>query len=291
MSNLSLSAFKKREWRADVLYKKISDGSPFFLSDSSERILQLGDVKDVFDKSFRLYDLDGNVIKLSQLVKTTEFGGQTKPLDKEMKALDKLRTNIRNNLIANVVPILFGNTVIDVHDVQPTKGFNKSDFTCLDKFGNPVAWISHKDGSKPCHFQQWSGISKREERIHNNSETQSFIEELLHIYPDGVSNTRTHARKISNTVIKMLSVYGSEYGSNNSDNNVNLVIQGTPNLLKTGNVYTITAHHILNNGDPVLGSYEPQYYMAYRSNYNNCGLQNGRLSITPTDGKIIKSYI
>ena len=117
------------------------------------------------------------IIKLSDLKKPKELGGEDseKRVAKEFAARGQLQelidqalekstkdsiTIILQDKDGNVLQTINGVTGVDnqgkVGGVDP-----KADFVLIRKSGMPSVYISHKDGSNPQDFGQWSGVSPK----------------------------------------------------------------------------------------------------------------------------------
>ena len=166
-------------------------------------------------------------------------------------------------------------------------GTPKSDFHLLDIKGNEVVWISHKDGRGPKDFQQWGGISERKEPlIFNHKETKKFITDLKAAYPRGLPNATSLYRKIKDKQLKMLSVYGNNFGKALGQQNVTMLLQGPVVLEKSGAVYTITANHVHYNGDSVdADGFEPVFMAIYKGDRSDTGVKGTRIVIMPILGR------
>jgi hypothetical protein len=305
MSFLSPAELRKYDWRPEVFIKKLKEKTHFEIAGNkkvvliepsdAERILRTGTSKQLSD--IRFSSEDGSIYKLSDFVKTSEFGGKGEGggTIKEDRALSSLLTQIKEekvNISSATIPIKIGNKVYDVYDVISTPGTPKSDFHFIDVEGKEIVWISHKDGSTAKHFQQWGGMSaQKEAQINRHKESQAFVNDLKKIYPNGLPNATTIIRKIKDNKLKMMSVYGNEYGSQFSRQNVTVCIQGDIKLRKEGSHYKLTASHVHENGDNLTGDYEPVFMAIYKGDRNDFGVKGTRIVIAPkncrkTNGEI-----
>lgn len=318
MANLSLSELKKRDGRIETLVGKLSKndtfvttkgnvnanvlvhfkGAKFFNShfpfkSSSETQKSITALKNSSAQdNFFISDVKNTfAVPLTQLVKTGEFGGKEGgSLGVEERAIVTLREEILNYVKKNKGPIsikLKSKTVLKIVDVQKTSGTPKSDFHLVDSSGIAVAWISHKDGSRPKDFQQWGGISQRvEPDIFNHLETQKFINDLKKRFPDGLPPATTLYRKIKDKKLKMLSVYGNQFGKQEGEQNVSVLLQGPPGLRQSGGVFLLTANHVHFNGDSVdVGGFEPVLMAIHKGDRSDAGLKGTRLGISPIESR------
>lgn len=305
MAQLSASEIKKYPVRSEIFIRKLNDKSPFEVKGGQkvvlikptgvEKILRSGSNSDL--NALRLSDNKGNIRKLSDFVKTSEFGGKGagSGTAKEDAALTSLRTQIEQAKIKEgrvEIPVKIGSKTYMVSDAVSTPGTPKSDFHLVDKDNQEVAWISHKDGSRAKDFQQWGGISQsKEPKLYNHIETTAFISEIRNVYPNGLPNATTIYRRIKDTRLKMMSVYGNEYGSRFSRQNTTLMLQGNVKLSKKGQNYEITATHTHLNGEDMKGDYEPVFMAIYKGDRSDFGIKGTRVVIAPFGSRKVTSKI
>lgn len=320
MSNLSLSELKKRAGRIETFVLKVAEGTPFEVQGSinfkanSIRVYEKNTLKNVFvpkkktDKDFKsaldflhvkskssdkIYISDGKKeILITQLVKNHEFGGKGAgaSLAVEEAAIQQTREAIEECMKKEKGPIKVKcgtKTYSDIVGVEKTSGTPKSDFHLINSQKEAVVWISHKDGSKAKDFQQWGGISERKEpQIFSHKETQKFIHDLKKTYPNGLPPATTLYRYIKDNDLKMLSVYGNQYGSKLGEQNVTVLLQGPVGLKKQGSSYVLTANHVHYNGDSVDGDgYDPVLMAIYKGDRSDAGVKGTRIVISPVGGR------
>lgn len=319
MANLSLSEIKKRPGRIETLVFKLVDGSAFELTGSKmfkanslrvydKKALMVFTPKKKDDKEFKsaidflnkkattshkIFISDGKKEEpLSALVKNHEFGGKGAggSLQAEDAAIKQTKEAIEKAIKENKGPIAIkcGNKVYNnIVGVEKTNGTPKSDFHLIDDTGKAVIWVSHKDGSRAKDFQQWGGISERKEpKIFKHKETQKFIEDLKRVYPDGLPPATTLYRHIKDNNLKMLSVYGNEYGLKLSEQNVSILLQGPVGLKKNGKNYLLTSNHVHYNGDSVDGDgYDPVLMAIFKGDRSDAGVKGTRIVISPVGGR------
>ena len=305
MANLSAKEIRKYDYRPEVFIKKIKTKSPFEITGGKkvtliapknyEKILRSGTAVQL--NELRFATTSGTAYKLSDFVKTPEFGGKGEGAStaKEDAALMSLREQIKaakKKEGSATINIRIGTKVYKVADAESTPGTPKSDFHLLDNAGKEVAWISHKDGSQPNDFQQWGGMTEDgEPKIFAHPETQKFIKDMLKLYPKGLPSATTVARKIKSQALKNMAVYGNEYGGDFSRQNVTLMLQGSVQLSKNGSSYKITATHTHVNGEDMKGGYEPVFMAIYKGDRNNFGLKGTRVGISPLASRKIKGMV
>ena len=295
MAQLSASEIRKYSVRPEIFIRKLQEGSAFEVKGGAkvilvmpkgiEHVLRKGSNADL--NALRFGDKTGKIWKLSDFVKTKEFGGKGagSGTAKEDAALASLREQIEKAKMKEgkiEIPIKIGNKVYMVMDAVSTPGTPKSDFHLVDKDSKEVAWISHKDGSRAKDFQQWGGLSRtKEPKLFSHPETTAFVEEIKKTYPNGLPNATTLIRKIKDNKLKMMSVYGNEYGSRFSRQNTTLMLQGDVKLSKSGQNYSITATHTHINGDDMTGDYEPVFMAIYKGDRSDFGIRGTRVVIAP----------
>lgn len=300
-ANLSPSELTKpgREWRIDKFLDMYKNGE-FFTTTSGKKIKLLYDKKiaDNIKRKMNLNTLEfivvegmpGKKVKLKDLAKTKEFGGQadtkkstTHIEEKEISSIRDQLNEIRKETKQSTVPIKIGTKIYEVYDIEKTQGTPKSDFHFLDINGKPIVWMSHKDGNKASDFQQWGGISKTVPTVHSHKETKTFIEQVEKTFPKGFPSKTNIIKEINDDILKAKAVYGDDYSRGSrkyGEDNVTLLLQGPVKLKKVGNYYTVVANHVHKNGEKMKGDYEPIFDGMYRSGRGQ-PVPNARLGIWP----------
>lgn len=305
MVKLSLAEWKKYDWRKDVFLKKYKANEEFQLfngrkvtfrfSEENERLVKKEKYSEV-----SLLSTDGRTYKMFDLGKTSEFGGKgersgTLREDRELASLKHQIDDIKQKDASSTIKIKVGNKIYDVFTAETTPGTPKSDFHLLDINGKEIVWISHKDGRGPKDFQQWGGISQRSEpKIWAHEEVQKFVTDLKIEYPKGLPSATSIFRKIKDTNLKMLSVYGNEFISKKlGRQNVSILLQGSIKLIaKQNNVYEFSAKHVHFNGDSVdSGGFEPVLSAIYKGDRSDAGVKGTRIVIMPINGRNFKKQI
>lgn len=323
MANLSLPELKKRPGRIETLISKLSKNDIFETSKGKIKADQLvhykgKDLHEVYSgktlSTLGIKALSGSqtqdtfyiksskksdLIKLSELTKTGEFGGKGEGggLVAETKAIKQLQDALDNSIKENGGPITIvikGKSYKNIIAVVKTDGTPKSDFHLIDTTGKAVIWCSHKDGSTAKDFQQWGGVSaKSEPKINSHAEVQKFINDIKKMFPHGLkdSTDKTLYRKIKDDKLKMLSVYGNEFGSAPSEQNVTIMLQGSVGFEKSGKNYKIIATHVHFNADSVdSNGYEPVLMAINKGDRSDGGIPGVRLVISPVGGRKGKEF-
>jgi hypothetical protein len=309
MASLSTTELAKRN-NLSIFLNKIKLKKPFTIECGSGKTVKLHTEYSKYSlKDFeRLKDKRGTIlfetinpkgkVRLSQLCKTSEFAGRTQKTtvaeDKEVASLNKQLTEIMDSTGFDYVKVKVGKNNYTVKSVIKTKGMPKSDFSFVDTKGKAVGFISHKDGTSPKGFQQWSGTSQQNaNEIYKHKETQDFIKTLKGMFPDGMPNATTVGRKINSPKLKKMAVYGQDVGAPRTGiNNVDVLLQGTVKLKKTGSSYEVTSSiHTKSNGQPISGLYEPILLAVYKGDRSDHGIKGARITINPLGGRTVKEYV
>lgn len=218
--------------------------------------------------------------------------GKGSLLKVENLTIDNIKRQIDTILLQNGTDFLYidvNGTKLKVDGIESTKGTPKSDFSFTYQ-GKPVIFISHKAGSKPTDFQQYGGITCHSGKsICNNEEVEKFVAAMKQKYPDGMKSKQSDYAKINSKELKLMSIYGPNYGSQFGEDNVHAIVQGDVKLENIGdNTYKIKANHVMYNGElPPEGSgYDPIFYVRFSGSRGGAyGLKDGRFMIIPR-GKI-----
>lgn len=295
MAQLSASELRKYDWRPEVFIKKLSEQTPFELRGGKkvkfsyapgvDKILRSGTNQDLNKLTF--VGSDGNIYKISDVVKNAEFGGRgagsgTFKEDRELASLNEQIERAKIEIGSATIPIKVRNQTFNIFAAVSTPGTPKSDFHLVDANGKEVVWLSHKDGKTEKDFQQWGGLSQRSEpKVAAHAETKKFIADLLSSFPEGLPRATTLARKIRDKKLQNMSAYGNEFGGQFSRQNVTLMLQGPVKLTKKGKYYEIEAFHTHFNGEPLTGGYEPVFMAIYKGDRSDYGVKGTRIVIAP----------
>lgn len=230
-------------------------------------------------------DLPGGVRVFVKPIPGSGVGGTAKE-DAQLKSLQQQMEKALSDDDSVEIAIKIGSRVYNVAGAATTPGTPKSDFHLLDASGREVVWISHKDGSSPKDFQQWSGMSARTEReIYKHRETQKFIEDVRAITGSTMPRATTLSRAISDPRLVNLAVYGNQFGKSLGRQNVTLLLQGPVRLVKKSGFYQLESNHTLVNGERVTGGYQPVFMAIYKGDRSNFGIAGARFAIQPKDSR------
>lgn len=218
----------------------------------------------------------------------------------ETMAIDALNVNL-NNVIKDhkdfFIVLDNGTSLKNPKRVLKTTGLAKSDFYIENDAGEELH-ISHKNGSLPKHFQQWSGCANME--IANNAYCQQFQSEMQKSYKE-LKPRQAVAMKIPDdemgTRLKVMAVYGHDsYDTSvkSGKNKVDCLIQGVPSLQQIKeNTFKLASdvNHVYNFPQIPTGGYEPVLSLIYKGDRANMGIKGARASIYPIAGRPFKEFI
>lgn len=303
-SNLAPAELFKYQWRVDIFLKKYENREPFELT-NGQTVTFVPDQTIVkalktenrsILQSTKLITTDSQQVALSEIKKTSEFGGKDSRFgvrleDAEIASLNKQLDALRSQIKAPTIPIRYNNKVYQVYDVVSTIGTPKSDFHFRDIDGRDVLWISHKAGKSPKDFQQWSGMTEAVIRAH--PEVNRFIKKVQDLFPKGITRATTVARAIKDSRLMNHSVYGIMYGSTPGINNVNYCIQGAAQIVPAKNdSFTLIGSTMTHkNGDPIYDGYAPTLMAMYKGDRNGFGVKGARFAIQPRDSRSVTLWI
>lgn len=96
-----------------------------------------------------------------------------------------------------------------VAGIVPGPFGSKADFVGVNTNGNPIFYISHKDGTTASDFQQYSGITRRGagENISSHPEVKAFVEAIDETDKTELTES-AHWRKIKDSKLKNYAIFG-----------------------------------------------------------------------------------
>ena len=297
---LAPAQLRKRN-NLDVFIQKLANKEPFVLAGQTEPTLILEPDPEALEQLRQgiipttYTGEDGKLYRLSQLEKTTEFGGKgtgfgTRIEDAELASLQAQLADLKGD--NPTIPLVVGDRTVEVADVVTTPGTPKSDFHFVDAQGESVAWVSHKDGARAQDFGQWGGMSDREMLPVYNANPQikqevlQFIKDIKAIVGEEMPRATTIARPASE-LFQLISIYGNGYGGVRGAQNVDVVLQG-PVTISNGQLVAPIMH---SNGDPMKGAYEPAMMAMYKGDRSNFGIAGSRFSMYPIGGRKVHRTI
>lgn len=307
MANLSIKELSKRN-NFYIFIKRISIGQGFYVVGQDRLVLLdhsiLNNVESLEDlekynkgKSIILPTTDNQQLKLSSLYKDSEFSNRTQDTtlqqDIQVKSIANQIENIKKQTNKKHVRLRIGNEFYNIISVIDSPFGSKSDFNFIETNGNYVGFVSHKHGTSPRDFQQWSGTSKRfQKSIFDHAETQSFISELTLRFKDSLPPASSIARRINDNNLKMMACFGTDYGKEFGLNNVNAIMQGNLLLKNQGDCYLLKAsHNVILNGTLPDYSYDPVFIAVHKKDRSDHSIKDARVTINPIGGRRIKEFI
>ena len=291
--------------RVGIFLDKIKDGKPFMsvkgdvIIDPSElEAFAQGFQTRGFSKDVKVRSLNGQEMTIRyprDFFKDPDLGGEDRlnRIKAENAALNDFNNKLEQVLGKEGSPTIkvkIAGRVVECAAMISVPATPKADFAIIDMNQNPVAFISHKDGSKPSHFQQYGGLSHTS--FANNPGVKKFMEDLQKEYPEGFQPRQAPVfRDVKDKNVELMSIYGVNYGSAPGINNCDEFHQGLMTLKPVGKgVYTIESTHKGTNGDiPPAGSgYECVYFARYTGDRGatiaGVSISHARIGVFPRAG-------
>ena len=205
----------------------------------------------------------------------------------ENKAIDELNQQISTLVTQgnNQFILLDINGQLEkINGVRSTPGTPKSDFEFTFE-GQPKIFVSHKAGTTAFDYQQYGGTTcVSGKNICTDSEVQAFVQTIKKRFPLEMPPKKSVFRKIQSEELKKIALFGMNYGKEFGINNVNVLVQGSVQLIPATkpNTFVLKAAHIIYNGDLPTDLYEPILYGRFSaSRGGNHGVKNLRTAILP----------
>jgi len=285
--------------RLETLASKIQKGEPFDMVGGEQVVLLFNKpkYKSLFVNkdieglkaltksninSFPFFvDKNGKNYSIGDLLKTSDFGGKGGGSGTRVEdiALSNVDAKLRELGTIDVKLSENGKVYKNIVGATTVNGTPKADFTFNTESG-PVIFISHKDGSKPKDFQQYSGF----QGLSDYPEVKSFVDAVRQATGGELKSGDSFRRKIKDNSIKLKAVYGLDQSVGNYGvNNCQVILQGPINLKldNADDAYLIDANHKVINPNLPVGDYEPYMYVTFRSDRNNEGIKNARFGTYP----------
>ena len=153
-----------------------------------------------------------------------------------------------------------------------------------DKNNKPVIFISHKNGTTPKDFQQYSGFKYLIEEYEEVRDFVKAVAESTYYTDQALAPKTLLTRGIKEEDIKKKAVYGYEHGKESfSVNNCQALIQGDIWLESKEDYYEINGTKLFTTPNIPSDEYEPVFGVSYRSNMSSMGIQNARFGIYSKD--------
>lgn len=215
------------------------------------------------------------------LIKPQE--AQTGRLDKESGQIIALNSAIEEKLKDNqFIRLIVGGRVVNATSVNKVHGNAKADAEILDNNGEPVAWISLKNGSNPRDMNQWGGISE----FTDHPEVQEFTNSIRNKFGNTFHEYESYGKLIKDSNLKAKIVFGKNFGGSRGLYNVDMVLQGNPILKKINDTtYLLIATHYWKNGNIPTSTYDPVFLIKYTNGRRDFGIIDARINCYPTAGR------
>lgn len=263
---------------------------------------QLGILQESMDKSYTLHKPTST--ERGELLFINDFNRMVyDAIQSEMK--------LKNSPIDKECPgvnIKLGKyTFKDVVGVNKVEGTPKADLVlvaCKNKKLIEVGYISHKMGSAPRDFGQWSGMTEKAgTSISNHAEVQLFVSQVKQYtdaHPEWISESGfAIGKKITDVNLRKKAVYGPNFKNSPGYDNVHAVLQGNPTLTSNGrNTYILSADGGVEiNGDDIKNGFEPTFVAMKKGSYekiidpgasgvrSDFGIRGMRISIYTKEGR------
>lgn len=303
MAQLNAAEIRRYSWRPEIILKKIRNKNPFDIGGrkvilqmpkNGEQVLRKGTTAEL--NALRFAGGAGQVYALADLTKTSEFGKKDEhplPLgDRVLASLHRQLSELKRTYGSATVPLTIRGKRYDVYDVRATPGNFKSNIHFVDVDDREIIWVSWYPGQNNRDVTFWDSAKGRADtKINTHRETQTFINEIKKLYPQGLTEPTTLARKITDARLKHLVLYGGNFGGALGRQNVTLVIRGDIKLTKRGDACIIEGFLLHNNGDLLKGGNDPVFMVSYKTNQSDFDIKNASVIIAPQDSRVGVSFM
>jgi hypothetical protein len=308
---LSIGDLRKDENRVLTFINKVRDGETFATVKVGEVTIykqQLDDItkfmnadgKFPANRTVMMVDTSKGKLKIpNDFLKTGDFGGKGagSGTSKEAIALklfnDNLNTILQKQGLSQI-KLRINRRVVDCAIMEKTTGnYNgkdpKSDMTIKDINGKPVAYISHKAGSSAKDYQQYGGVSDLAlpTAYRGNAFIKKFMQDVNVLRPDGLKSGDSFYRTVTDPKLVKIMMYGPQFGSSASINNVDEFHLGNMSLKGSGDgPYEIISNHKGSNGDMPKGQFEAVLFIRFQDRRGDARaggevVKNARVGIFP----------
>jgi hypothetical protein len=302
----------RTKWRADVLLKKVADGAtveieekvdgkivrtPVKLDNSPEEVARvsawLNDPAQQASGNLILATRNKKypVVSLNKIAKGKDFGGEELASRErvEQGQIESINQHIIQNarkLGLKTISLKVGNRIVDAGGVFKATPGVKADAQIVDGAGNPVAWISLKDGPGPKAIAGWGGITHPP--VVHHPEIQDFISQSQILFgKEGIPKATSMGREITDTTLKNQIIFGKKFGGDPGPSNVDAVMAGDIQIKKidkdTFEIYG--TDNTWPNGITPDGTFDPVLNISYKGDRDNAGIPGARISVQPIGGR------
>lgn len=265
--------------------KKISNFTTKVTVPAKDRFAAIQRIKNSIENSE--ISANGKEIKYDgATIKVKPLEAQGARLEKEAGQIQALDNEIKQQLGNEPYIVLkVGNSVVKAAGAVKISGSVKADTAIVDQDGNQVAWISLKDGSTPKHFGQWGGIT----HLAKDPEIADFVTKLKTVVGDVMPQGPTYGKEITSVDLKNAVVFGKDFKTGQPGiSNVNLVLQGNPQVKKIKDGFEVDATKSWANGDIPSNEYDPVITARFSSDRSDFGIKGARITLYPRSGRTWK---
>lgn len=299
---LQKRSFADREARTNLFVDKLKNKQPIDLTNGKQVVIDkviinrneytpenFEDLKKVLPTltgkdTIKFYG-DNKEYKITAFAKTTELGGKGKggTLGPERKALGTLQKQFEE--IRGPITLKIGDKVYPgITGVQNVKENQKADFVFT---GEDPVYVSYKPGSSPKDMISYGGVTK----IAAKSET---VTDFINAVKGKTTSFKNHKVEYSvpldsdkDSELILRAMYGSQVGGAPSENNVQVILQGSDISLKkeSDDTYSLSYSHAIFQPEIPEGAYAPVLNARYASDRNQFGIEYCRVGIVPAGAR------
>lgn len=309
---LSIGDLRKDQNRVLTFIRKVREGETFATTRYGDAIIDKKELLNVTafmtadggklpeNRSMLTVSTNKGKLKIpNDFLKTGDFGGrgQGSGLGPETLAMNYFNDQLNKILQKERIPqikLSINKRIVKCALMQKTEGkYNgkepKSDMTIVDVSGKPVAYISHKAGSSAKDYQQYGGVSDAAlpAAYRGNAFIKKFMQDVRALRPDGLRSGDSFYRKITDSKLIRIMMYGPEYGGMPSISNVDEFHLGNMDLKGRGEgPYEIISNHKGVNGELPTGPFEAVLFVRFQANRGDARaagevVKNARVGIFP----------
>lgn len=174
-----------------------------------------------------------------------------------------------------------------------------ADFVFKNKNGEKVVWLSHKGGTRPEDFRQYTGVGADfRQNINSHPEYQAFRRVYsMWLEQNGVWKRdvkvlpyKTVVAKVINSIdLRQMAMFGQDiHGSKKGLEAVDFLIQGKPSFKQIDkNTWQLIAREVVSDSADLENMpmpYIPVFTVRYATDRNDQGFSFSRVSIYPYQG-------
>jgi hypothetical protein len=302
----------RTKWRGMILLKKVSSGATVHIEEKVDGKIVRIPVKldnsplEINKVAYWLADEAAQsrtnlmlktmskkypYVSVNKIAKDKDFGGEELASRErvEQGQIASINQHIQataKKLKSKTINLKVGDRIVQAGGVVKATPGVKADAQLVDGAGNPVAWISLKDGPGPKAIAGWGGVTHAP--IVHHPEIQDFIAQSQILFgKKGIPRATSMGREIQDPKLKNQIVFGKEFGGNPGPSNVDAVMAGDIQIRKIDKA-TFEIHGAANtwaNGETPEGGFDPVLNISYKGDRDNAGIPGARISVQPTGGR------